>query len=322
MLRRHLSAAVLAALLLAPSSAFATFSILARDPGTGQIGAAVQSHWFQVSGVIWVEPEVGAVATQSLADLTYGPAALDLLRLGRSASKTLEGLLASDTNPEVRQVAILDADGEIVAHTGSKCIANASHIVGTDYSVEANLMEKDTVPKAMAAAFEAAKGDLASRLLAALDAAQAQGGDIRGQQSAALIVVGPKDTGRPWADRVFDLRVDDSDHPLKELRRLVDVARAYNAMNDGDAAIEKGDFAAAETRYGDAMKGASGNPEPTFWYAVALANKGRVDEAVKLLPKVYALEPRFRQLPARLAASGLLPDDPKLIERLEKARKR
>jgi Flp pilus assembly protein TadD len=115
--------------------------------------------------------------------------------------------------------------------------------------------------------------------------------------------------------------VDDPDHPLKELRRLVDVARAYNAMNDGDAAIEKGDFAAAQTHYGDAMKGASGNPEPTFWYAVALANKGRVDEAVKLLPKVYAIEPRFRQLPARLAVSGLLPNDPKLIERLEKARK-
>ena len=322
MSRRHLSAAVLAALLIAPSSAFATFSILARDPATGQIGAAVQSHWFQVSGVIWVEPEVGAVATQSLADFTYGPAALDLLRLGRSASKTLEGLLASDTSPEVRQVAILDADGEIVAHTGAKCIANASHIVGKDYSVEANLMEKDTVPKAMSEAFESAKGDLATRLLAALDAAQAQGGDIRGQQSAALIVVGPKNTGRPWADRIFDLRVDDSDHPLKELRRLVDVARAYNAMNDGDAAIEKGDFAAAETHYGDAMKGAAGNPEPTFWYAVALANKGRVDEAVKLLPKVYAIEPRFRQLPARLAVAGLLPSDPKLIERLEKAPKR
>src|SRR5262245_60328707 len=145
MLRRDLSLAALAALLF-PAPAPATFSIVARDPETGQIGAAVQSHWFQVSGVIYVEPEVGAVATQSLADFTYGPAALDLLRLGRSASKTLEGLLASDTSPEVRQVAILDSDGEVVAHTGAKCIAHAGNIVGKDYSVQANLMEKDTVP--------------------------------------------------------------------------------------------------------------------------------------------------------------------------------
>ena len=152
MLRRDLSVAALVALLFPVPAARATFSIVARDPETGQIGAAVQSHWFQVSGVIWVEPEVGAVATQSLADFTYGPAALDLLRLGRSASKTLEGLLASDTAPDVRQVAILDADGEIVAHTGAKCIVHAGDIVGKDYSVQANLMEKDTVPAAQRAA--------------------------------------------------------------------------------------------------------------------------------------------------------------------------
>lgn len=320
MFRRDLSVAALVALLL-PASALATFSIVARDPETGQIGAAVQSHWFQVSGVIWVEPEVGAVATQSLADLTYGPAALDLLRLGRSASKTLEGLLASDTVPDVRQVAVLDADGEIVAHTGSKCIAHAGDVVGKDYSVQANLMEKDTVPAAMSRAFESTSGDLAARLLAALDAAQAEHGDIRGQQSAALVVVGPKDTGRSWVDRIFDLRVDDSAQPLKELRRLVEVARAYNSMNEGDLAIEKGDFATAERHYAEAAKLAKGNPEPTFWYAVALANKGRVDEAVKLLPGVYKMEPRFRQLPARLVASGLLPDDPELIERLTRSKR-
>jgi uncharacterized Ntn-hydrolase superfamily protein len=321
MSRRHLTAAA-AALLLLPAAARATFSIVARDPATGQIGAAVQSHWFQVSGVIWVEPEVGAVATQSLADFTYGPAALDLLRMRRSASKTLEGLLASDTAPEVRQVAILDADGEIVAHTGARCIAYAGDVVGADYSVQANLMERDTVPAAMSRAFQSADGDLAARLLAALDAAQAERGDIRGQQSAALVVVGPKNTGRPWADRIFDLRVDDSEHPLRELRRLLGVARAYNAMNDGDLAIEKGDLDAAERHYSEAARLARGNPEPTFWYAIALANRGRVDDAVKLLPGVYKIEPRFRQLPARLVASGLLPDDADLVRRLEGAKRR
>jgi len=314
--RPRAPAALLVVFLALAAPAAATYSIVARDPATGQLGAAVQSHWFAVHDVIWVEPGVGAVATQSLADFTYGPAALELLRLGRSASKTLDGLRTADAAPDVRQVAILDADGEIVAHTGSRCIAHASHVVGADFSVQANLMEKDTVPAAMAKAFEAAEGDLAERMMAALEAAEAEGGDVRGRQSAALVVVGPEPTGRSWEDRVFDLRVDDHVQPVKELRRLLEVARAYAAMNEGDLALEKDDFATAETHYATAMKLAKGNPEPRFWYAVALANGGRVEEAAKLLKDVYAKEPRFRLLPARLAAAGLLPDDAELIRRL------
>jgi uncharacterized Ntn-hydrolase superfamily protein len=297
-----------------------TYSIVARDPSTGEVGAAVQSHWFKVSDVLWVEPGVGAVATQSLVDFTYGPGGLELLRLGRSAQSALDGLLASDAAPELRQVAILDADGGIAAHTGAKCIDSASHVVGEHYSVQANLMLKDTVPKAMAEAFETTTGDLAERLVAALEAAQREGGDIRGQQSAALLVAGPKNTGRSWVDFPFDLRVDDHSEPVKELRRLLQTARAYAAMNEGDLAIEKKDFALAQKEYGRAAALAPGNPEVLFWNAVSLVNAGKVDDALPIFGKVYAIDPNWRDLPRRLVKSGLLPDDPALVKRIEGAK--
>lgn len=306
-------------LLAAPDPALATYSIVARDPETGQIGAAVQSHWFQVSRVIWVEPGVGAVATQSLADFSYGPAGLQLLRLGRSATAALEGLLTADSAPFYRQVAVLDADGDIAAHTGEKCIAEAGHVTGEHFSVQANLMHRDTVPAAMARAFRETRGDLAERLLAALEAAQAEGGDIRGQQSAALLVAGPESTGRPWEDFLFDLRVDDSPEPVREMRRLVEVARAYRAMDAGDKAIEEGDFERAGREYGTAAKRAPGNPEVLFWHAVSLANEGRVDEAVEVLARVYAMDPVWRELPRRLVEPEILTVDEEQLRRLEEA---
>lgn len=310
--------ALIAAVVL-PASAHATYSIVARDPETGQIGAAVQSHWFQVSRVVWVEPGLGAVATQSLADFSYGPAGLHLLRLGRSAAKTMEALIAGDTAPYYRQVAILDGDGDIVAHTGEKCIAEAGHVTGDNYSVQANLMRRDTVPAAMAAAFEETEGDLAERLLAALEAAQAEGGDIRGKQSAALLVAGPENTGRPWDDFLFDLRVDDSAEPVKEMRRLLSVARAYRAMDAGDKAIEEGDFARAGDEYGRAAELAPSNPEVLFWHAVSLANEEQVEEAVRILAKVYAMDPVWRQLPGRLVGADLLTVDAETLKRLTDA---
>jgi len=320
-LRRGALALAAAAALAAacPAPARATFSIVARDPETGQIGAAVQSHWFAVGRVIWVEPGLGAVATQSLVDFSYGPAALDLLRLGRSADKALEGLLAADTAPYYRQVAILDADGGIAAHTGEKCIAEAGHVVGENYSVQANLMHRDTVPQAMARAFETTKGDLAERLMAALEAAQAEGGDIRGQQSAALLVAGPENHGRPWEDFLFDLRIDDSPEPVREMRRLLGVARAYRAMDAGDLAIADGDFERAGREYGRAAELAPGNPEVLFWHAVSLANEGKQDDAAEILARVYAMDPLWRELPARLVAPGLLTVDEKTLSRLENA---
>ena len=305
--------------LLLPTPVEATYSIVARDPETGEIGAAVQSHWFQVSRVIWVEPGVGAVASQSLADFAYGPAALALLGVGRPADRTLAGLLETDLAPAVRQVAVLDADGGIAAHTGENCIAYAGHVVGEHYAVQANLMERDTVPAAMAKAFEDTEGDLAEKMMAALEAAQAEGGDIRGQQSAALVVATPEPTGRIWEDLTFDLRVDDHPDACAELRRILEVARAYRFMNDGDLAIERGDTEAAEAAYGAAAARTPGNPEPRFWHAMSLANAGELDLAVDVLAEIYADAPIWRELPARLVTSGILNVDEAALARLTNA---
>jgi uncharacterized Ntn-hydrolase superfamily protein len=271
-----------------------TFSIVARDPQTGELGVAVQS---------FVDP-------------SYGKLGLDLMRVGRSAPDALKGLLAGDEGRDVRQVAMIDAQGRVAAHTGSKDIQAAGHIVGRDYSVQANLMLNDKVWPAMSRAFESTTGDLADRMLAALDAAQEAGGDIRGRQSAALIVVSGKPTGRPWADRIFDLRVDDSPEPLKELRRLVTLQRAYNHMNAGDLAVEKKDNEGALREYSAAEKLVPDNAEMIYWHAVALVNMGRVDESLPLFRRVFAMDKNWATLTPRLPKSGLLPDDAKLIERI------
>jgi uncharacterized Ntn-hydrolase superfamily protein len=294
-----------------------TYSIVARDAATGELGVAVQSHWFSVgSHVPWAEAGVGAVATQSFTDPSYGKLGLDLLRAGRSAPDALRGLLAADEGREVRQVAMIDAEGKVAAHTGGSCIQAAGHFVGAGYSVQANLMRNDRVWPAMAKAFAEAKGNLAERMLAALEAAEAAGGDIRGKQSAALIVVSGKPTGKPWKDRVYDLRVDDSEAPLPELRRLVKLQTAYNLMDEGDLAVEKKDDAGALKAYAAAEALVPGNAEMVFWHAVSLVSMKRVDEALPLFRKVFALDPSWRELTPRLVKAGLLPDDPKLIERI------
>jgi uncharacterized Ntn-hydrolase superfamily protein len=294
-----------------------TFSIVARDPETGELGVAVQSHWFSVGSTVpWAEAGVGAVATQSFVDPSYGKLGLDLMRLGRSGPDALKALLAGDEGREVRQVAMIDSQGRVDAWTGKNDIQAAGHIVGKNYSVQANLMSNDKVWPAMSRAFETTKGDLAERMLAALDAAQAAGGDIRGRQSAALIVVTGKPTGKPWADRVFDLRVDDSTEPLKELRRLVTLQRAYNHMNAGDLAVEKKDNEGALREYGAAEKLVPDNAEMIYWHAVALVNMGRVEESLPLFRKVFAMDRNWAELTPRLAKVGLLPDDAKVIERI------
>ena len=294
-----------------------TFSIVARDPKTGELGVAVQSHWFSVGSVVpWAEAGVGAIATQSFVDASYGPLGLSLMRAGRSAPEALKGLLAADEGRDVRQVAMIDAQGRVDAWTGKSDIQAAGHHVGSNYSVQANLMLNDKVWPAMAAAFESTKGDLAERMLAALDAAQAAGGDIRGKQSAALIVVSGKPTGQAWKDRVFDLRVDDSEAPLKELRRLVTLQRAYNHMNAGDLAVEKKDNEGALREYGAAEKLVPDNAEMIYWHAVALVNMGRVEESLPLFKRVFAMDRNWIELTPRLPKSGLLPNDPKLIERI------
>ncbi len=313
---------LLALLLLAPVLAstspvrpVATYSIVARDPATGELGVAVQSHWFSVGSVVsWAEAGVGAVATQSFVDPAYGPLGLSLMRAGRSAPDSLKALLAGDAQREVRQVGMVDAQGRAATHTGSLCIPAAGGQSGHEYVVQANLMDKPSVWPAMARAFEAAQGDLAERMLAALDAAEAEGGDIRGRQSAALVVVKARSTGRPWSDRRFDLRVEDHPQPLAELRRLVRLQRAYNHMTAGDDCVALADWVCAEREYGAARALEPGHAEMAFWYAVALATAGKLDSARPLFAQAFADDPRWRELVRRLPAVNQLPKDPELVE--------
>ncbi len=314
-------AVVAASLLAAGGNAdvqrpVATYSIVARDPETGELGVAVQSHWFSVGSVVpWAEAGVGAVATQSLVDPAYGPLGLDLMRAGRTAPEALRSLLAGDQGQAVRQVAMIDASGRVAAHTGEHCIAAAGHVVDetAQFSVQANLMEGDAVWPAMARAYRETTGDLADRLVAALAAAQGAGGDIRGKQSAALLIVAAKPTGKPWVDRRFDLRVEDHPDPVGELTRLVRLQRAYLHMNAGDAAIERRDFAAAGREYEAAEVLAPDIVEIPFWRAVALASSGRAQESLPIFRRVFAREPVWARLVPRLVSSKLLPDDPALL---------
>ena len=313
--------ALLALLLGLPPAAarplrpVATYSIVARDPSTGELGVAVQSHWFSVgSNVSWAEAGVGAVATQSFIDPAYGPLGLQLMRAGRSAPDALKALLAGDAQRDVRQVGMVDAQGRAATHTGALCIPAAGGQEGKEYVVQANLMDKPTVWPAMARAYEAAKGDLADRLLAALDAAEAEGGDIRGRQSAAIVVVKAKSSGRPWADRVFDLRVEDNEAPLVELRRLVKLQRAYNHMTAGDDCVAVADWACAEREYGAARTLEPRHAEMAFWYAVALATAGRLEPARPLFAQAFKADPRWRELVKRLPGVNQLPKDKALVD--------
>ncbi len=335
---------LLAPAALAQTRPVHTFSIVARDPKTGEMGVAVQSHWFAVGQIVpWAEAGVGAIATQSFVDPSYGQLGLDLLRTGKTAPEALRGLLGADASCEVRQVAMVDASGNVTTFTGARDIqaaggvasnGTAAHVacgnvggelsIGRDFSAQANLMSNENIWPAMAKAYAASTGDLADRLLSALDAAQAAGGDIRGRQSAALIVVSGKSTGKRWQDEIFNLRVDDQPEPLKELRRLVALQRAYNHMNAGDLATEHNDNEGALREYSAAEQIASttaGVPqsryaEMIFWHAVALVNMKRVDESLPLFAKAFGLEPSWRVLTPRLPKAALLPDDPKLIDRI------
>jgi len=326
-----------------------TFSIVARDAGTGEIGVAVQSHWFCVGCIVtWAEAGVGAVATQSFVEPAYGRDGIQLMREGVAAPEALARLLREDKARNVRQVAFIDAQGRVATWTGARDIPAAGDIVGTQsgvrprnvkleaapedgtihigegFSVQANMMLHERVWPAMAQAYRDAGGDLADRMLAALDAAQAAGGDARGRQSAALLIVKAKSTGKPWQDRLFDLRVDDADYPLRELRRLVALQRAYNHMNAGDLATEKGDREGALREYGAAEKIAAATPgilpsrlnEMRFWHAVALVNMGRIDEALPMFRQVFAADRNWASMAERLPGVGQLPDQPDVIRRI------
>jgi uncharacterized Ntn-hydrolase superfamily protein len=292
-----------------------TYSIVAFDEETGELGVAVQSHWFSVGFLVpWAKAGVGAVATQSFVKVDYGPEGLNRMENGQSAEEALNSLLAEDEGEAVRQVAMIDVKGSVAAHTGTKCIYAAGHQIGKNYSVQANLMEKETVWPSMANAFERSNGDLAEKMMAALEAAEAEGGDIRGKQSAAMLIVSGNPTGIPWKDVVMDIRVDDHAEPLKELKRLIRIHRAYQHANKGDHYLELEEIEKALVEYEKASEFYPENPELPYWSAVALANKGNLEQALPIFRDVFQKEPRLRILTPRLVNSGLLPNDPALIE--------
>ncbi len=285
-----------------------TFSIVARDAVTGEMAVGVQSHWFSVgTAVSWGEAGVGVVATQSFVNKSYGIKGLDLMKKGKTAPEALKELLAADEGREVRQVAMIDANGNVNAFTGKKCIDHAGNIVGQNYSVQSNMMLGDKVNEAMSKAFTgSAEKPLAERVLLALKAAQAAGGDIRGKQSAAILVVAGKSTGQPWNERLIDLRVDDHKAPLDELDRLLRTFRAYEHMDKGDLATEKNDMKLAMEEYGAAMKMFPENLEMQYWTAITLANNKKLVEASKLLQKIYKKDANWRELTKRLPKVSLL----------------
>ncbi|MGB7842345.1 MAG: DUF1028 domain-containing protein [Salinimicrobium sp.] len=285
-----------------------TFSIVAKDTATGEMAVGVQSHWFSVgTSVPWAKSGVGVVATQSFVNPAYGPNGLELMEQGKSASEALGILVAQDEGKDFRQVAFLDAQGNAAAYTGEKCVKYASDITDKNFSVQANMMLNDKVVPAMELAFLQHKDlPLAERVLEVLKAAQEAGGDIRGRQSAALLVVGPEKVENPWEDKKINLRVDDSREPLVELERLLKVARAYEFMNRGDLAVEKNDMQDALKQYGNAMKLFPENLEMKYWTAVALANSGKMQEALPLFSDIFSKDDNWKDMTRRLPASGLL----------------
>jgi uncharacterized Ntn-hydrolase superfamily protein len=294
-----------------------TYSIVARDSVTGDMGVAVQSHWFSVGPVVpWARAGSGAVATQSLVLMSYGPLGLDLMDEGMSAEEALGKLVEEDAHSAVRQVAMVDVEGNAAAHTGDSCIAFASHHTGSGYSVQANMMLTDRVVPAMAKAYETAQGDLADRMLAALEAAQQAGGDIRGSQSAAILIVRGTASDEPWSDIVMNLRVEDNPRPLEELARLVKLQRAYEYENLGDEAMAEGNLKDAMEAYGEAAKLAPDNLELAFWQGVSLVNVGRDDEGVPILKSVVERDANWKELLKRLPAAGLLTVSPDRLDKI------
>lgn len=284
-----------------------TFSIVARDEKTGEMAVGVQSHWFSVgTEVPWAEAGVGAVATQSFVDKSYGPKALALLKKGFTPQQVLDSLTKADPGRDVRQVAIIDTKGNTAVHTGKNCIQVAKNINGYNFSVQSNMMLGDSVCEYMARSFsQTAAKPLAERILLALEAAQKAGGDIRGMQAAAIIVV-PGRTTETWNNRLVDLRVDDSPRPLKELRRLYNVQTAYRHMNNGDLAVEKNDMTLAMNEYNTAMKLFPANLEMQYWTAITLANNKQVTRALPMLKSVFTRDKNWKELTRRLPPVGLL----------------
>ena len=276
-----------------------TYSIVARDSETGELGVAVQSRAFNTGAVVpWAAPGVGVVATQSYTEVSYGPLGLELLRAGKSPEQALAELVAADDDSAYRQVAILGAGGQVAVHIGEACIPAAGFAAGDGFSAQANMVDSERVWESMAEAFEGSQGPLAERLLSALDAAEEAGGDWRGRQAGGIVVVGPE--GEPW-EREVDVRVDDHPDPLGELRRLLRLRQAYTAMQ-GPPGPSEADLEAL--------------PELDRRLAAIFgaAATGRIDEARRLLRPLLEEEPRWGDFVRTLADRDLLPHAAELLD--------
>lgn len=294
-----------------------TYSIVAHDPHTGELGVAIQSHFFGVGRIAgWARAGVGAVVTQAAAEKAHGPAGLDLLAAGRSPEEAVDELMAGDPGRESRQLAMVAADGAAAAFTGEACLAQCGHCTREHVSAQGNMLVSDQAWDAMAGAYDVADGDLAERLLAALDAAEATGGDARGVQSASLLVVGGPQTDRPWDGVLVDVRVDDDTDPLPELRRLVGLNRFYDRLlnmlkepglllgpaSAGPQCVAEalGNLAAGERLLGD-------NQEATMWRGVLLARTGRTEEGAAALRDAVNRRPELTPYLRQMASAGDLP---------------
>jgi uncharacterized Ntn-hydrolase superfamily protein len=287
-----------------------TYSVVARDPESGAFGVAVQSHYFELGSVVpWVEAGVGAVATQSFAEISYGPLGLARMRSGERADAALAALVAADAGERMRQVGMVDRDGRAAAHTGAGCVAHAGHRTGPGWTVQANMMLNETVPDAMAEAFTGTGGDFLDKLLGALDAAQAEGGDLRGQQAAALLVT-DADRGN---HKVLRLQVEDHDQPLVELRRLIVLHRAYKHMSIAQDAAQSGDLDAVIPAIERAYAIAPENTEVAFWHAGLLTIFGDPTGRPEL-DAFLAARPEWRELIRRFVAAGLIPESPEITQ--------
>ncbi|SEP86826.1 Uncharacterized conserved protein, Ntn-hydrolase superfamily [Ectothiorhodospira magna] len=299
----------------------ATYSIVARDPVQDQLGVAVQSHHFAVGSVApFARAGVGAGTIQSFASLIYATEGPRLMQEGASAGAALRRLLAQDHHMDYRQAGMIDTQGDVVAHTGSLCIDEAGHCLGDEYACLGNMLLKDGTWDAMGRAYEAAQGDFPQRLLAALEAAQAQGGDLRGRRSAAIMVVSGTATGDPAQDMILDLRVEDHPTPVRELRRLVTLKAAYTFNTLGGHHLRHGEYDQAIRAFTQAEALAPDEDELVFWRAVALINAGHEAQAEALLNALFHRAPHWSLLLIRVAKSRFLPDDPALIARLLSSR--
>jgi len=297
-----------------------TYSIVAYDEASDQIGVAVQSHWFSVGSIVtWAEAGVGAIATQSLVNPQFGPDGLQLLSEGVTAEEVVTKLVSADEGRAYRQLGVVSASGEVSNYTGESCIADAGGYIGDGFAVQANLMLNDSVWQKMAEAYKSSMDlPLAERMLAALQAAQDVGGDSRGKQSAAMLIVNGKKTGEVMKDKILDLRIEDHENPIEEMTRLVTVFRAYEHMNYADVLLEEGHFEKAIAEYEAARKLQPGNDEIYFWQAVALANTGQLDKALPLFKKVYEVNQNWRKVVTDIYDAGFLSVEKKELNKILK----